>query len=177
MSRIGKYPVSIPSGVDCNVTPDELVMKGKLGQLSLKINQDVTVTKEDNLIVVTPRNKSKTARSMWGTTRKNIANMVKGVSEGFVKDLEINGVGYRAQVQGKDLVMQLGYSHDVVMRIPDDLQVACEKPTTVQIKGIDPQKVGQFAAEVREHRKPEPYKGKGVKYANEFILRKEGKKK
>jgi large subunit ribosomal protein L6 len=177
MSRIGKNPVSLPDGVECQIENGVIRVKGKLGQLATHLNDNVTVTVDDRTIIVKPASDSKEAHSMWGTTRANIANIVKGVSEGFVKNLEINGVGYRANVQGSNLVLQLGFSHDVNHPIPEGVQVTVEKQTAVKIEGIDKQVIGQFAAEVRAYRPPEPYKGKGVKYADEHIVRKEGKKK
>lgn len=177
MSRVGLSPVQIPDGVEIKVDGQYVSAKGKLGELDLTIDDEVEVAQEDNTIVVRPRNQTKRARSLWGTSRSLISNIVVGVSEGFQKNLEINGVGYRAQVQGKDLVLQLGHSHEIRYPIPEGINVACERPTHVAISGINRQLVGQVAAEVRAFRKPEPYKGKGVKYENEQILRKEGKKK
>ena len=177
MSRVGKNPVVVPNGVTITLTEEQISAKGKLGELNLALTSDVSVTQEDNQIFVKPKNDSKRARALWGTTRANIANLVTGVSEGFTKKLEITGVGYRAQVQGKNLVLQLGFSHDVEMEIPAGLNVVAEKPTLVDISGADKQLVGQFAANARGWRGPEPYKGKGVRYEGEYILRKEGKKK
>ncbi|RCK50209.1 50S ribosomal protein L6 [Thalassospira profundimaris] len=177
MSRVGKNPVAVPNGVTINLTEAAISAKGKLGELSLNLTSDVTVTQEDNQIWVKPNNDGKRARALWGTTRANIANLVAGVSEGFTKKLEITGVGYRAQVQGNKLVLQLGFSHDVEMDIPSGLSVVAEKPTLIAISGADKQLVGQFAANARGWRGPEPYKGKGVRYEGEYILRKEGKKK
>ena len=178
MSRVGKNPVVVPNGVTINLTEQQISAKGKLGELNLPLNSaDISVTQEDNQIWVKPKNDGKRARALWGTTRANIANLVTGVSEGFTKKLEITGVGYRAQVQGKKLVLQLGFSHDVEMEIPEGLNVVAEKPTLVAISGADKQVVGQFAANARGWRGPEPYKGKGVRYEGEYILRKEGKKK
>lgn len=177
MSRVGKYPVVVPNGVTVNMAGGELSVKGKLGQASITVVDTVEATLEDNQVWVKPKNETKQARMMWGTTRANIANMVKGVSEGFTINLEINGVGYRAAVQGKSLQLQLGFSHDVNYLIPDGITVKCEKPTAISITGTDKQRVGQIAAEIRAYRGPEPYKGKGVKYETETILRKEGKKK
>jgi len=177
MSRVGKNPVVVPSGVECQLTDGIFQAKGKGGQLSLALSQEVVVKLEDSKVAVTPRTNSKHARQMWGTTQRLISNIVTGVSQGFTKRLEITGVGYRAAVQGSNLQLQLGFSHDIVLPIPSDLKVQCDKPTSVSISGIDRQRVGQFAANVRSYRPPEPYKGKGVKYENEFILRKEGKKK
>lgn len=177
MSRIGKHPVPIPAGVDVQVSGQDVAIKGKLGALTTKIVDDVTVAHADGKISVQPRGESKRSRQMWATSRTLVANMVKGVSEGYTVNLEINGVGYRAAVQGSDLVMQLGFSHDVKYPIPEGIAIKCDKPTAIAISGIDKQKVGQVAAEIRGWKKPEPYKGKGIKYANETILRKEGKKK
>ncbi|TAN58968.1 MAG: 50S ribosomal protein L6 [Rhodospirillales bacterium] len=177
MSRVGKYPVTVPSGVTVNIANQMLTAKGKLGQTELPLTDDVEVSMEGSKVWVKPKNETKRARMMWGTTRANINNMVKGVSEGFKINLEINGVGYRAAVQGKNLQLQLGYSHDIVYPIPADVQIACEKPTAITITGASRQRVGQVAAEIRDYRGPEPYKGKGIKYDTETILRKEGKKK
>lgn len=177
MSRVGKNPVPIPSGVECNLSNGQLSAKGKLGQLAFPISPDVVVEVKDGKVFVQPKSKSKNARMMWGTTQRLAKNLVNGVSEGFTKKLEINGVGYRASVQGNKLVLQLGHSHDIELQIPTELKVVCEKPTAISISGADSQKVGQFAAQVRSYRPPEPYKGKGVKYEGEYILRKEGKKK
>ena len=177
MSRVGNSPVVIPQGVDCNIADGILKAKGTKGQLSMAISQEVTVELKDGKVHVQPRSKAKFAQMMWGTTRSLISNIVKGVSEGFSKRLEINGVGYRAQMKGSTLVLNLGFSHDVEVPVPSDLNVVCEKPTLIMISGADAQKVGEFAANVRGFRPPEPYKGKGVKYEGEFILRKEGKKK
>ncbi|NCP62102.1 MAG: 50S ribosomal protein L6 [Alphaproteobacteria bacterium] len=177
MSRVGKNPVEIPQGVDCNIAGNILQAKGKNGQLSMPISEEVIVELKDGRLIVQPRSKAKDSLTMWGTTQRLARNLIQGVSEGFTKRLEVNGVGYRAQVQGSTLVMNLGFSHDVVVDIPGDIQVVCEKPTSIAISGADRQKVGEFAANIRSYRPPEPYKGKGVKYENEYILRKEGKKK
>jgi len=177
MSRIGKNPVTIPQGVTVQITGRTVTVKGKLGELKLEASPEVETRVEDGKFWVKPRNETKRARSLWGTTRANVNNMVVGVSTGFQKNLEISGVGYRAAVQGKNLTLQLGYSHDVVYPIPADVKIACEKPTSIQITGADKQRVGQVAAEIRAFREPEPYKGKGIKYDTETIRRKEGKKK
>ena len=177
MSRIGKYPVEVPAEVEIAIKGGLVSAKGKLGTLSFQATDDVTVTQEDGKIWVKPANDSKKARAMWGTARSRIRNLVVGVSEGFKKELEINGVGYRAAVQGKALNLQLGFSHDVAYPIPDGISITCDKPTSITVSGADVQQVGQVAAEIRSYRPPEPYKGKGVKYADEVILRKEGKKK
>jgi len=177
MSRVGKYPVEVPSGVTVSIVGNAVVAKGKLGELSMDLTDEVNVSVEDNKVSVAPKSDSKFSRSMWGTTRSRINAMVVGVSAGFTKNLELVGVGYRAQVQGNILKLALGFSHDVDFEIPAGITVKCAQPTQVEISGIDKQHVGQVAAVIRSYRPPEPYKGKGVKYAGEYILRKEGKKK
>jgi large subunit ribosomal protein L6 len=177
MSRIGKKPVVVPAGVTAKVEGQLVSVKGARGQLEFLVPDDVTVVQQDNAIKVDPRNDSKRARALWGTSRARVNNLVIGVTAGFEKKLEITGVGYRAAVQGKVLQLALGYSHDVNYPIPNGITIATPKPTEINISGIDKQQVGQVAAEIRALRGPEPYKGKGVKYANEFIFRKEGKKK
>jgi large subunit ribosomal protein L6 len=177
MSRIGKNPVTVPQGVTVDLKDGTLNVKGKLGALSLVVNNEVTASVSDGKVSIKPNNETKRARMLWGTTRALVNNMVTGVSKGFSVALEINGVGYRAAVQGKNLVLQLGYSHDVIFPIPADVKIACEKPTSITISGADRQRVGQVAAVIRGFRKPEPYKGKGIKYDAETIRRKEGKKK
>jgi large subunit ribosomal protein L6 len=177
MSRIGKNPVTIPAGVQAVLAGQVLNISGGKGKLSLPISSDVTVTVADGTVTVAPNGESKRARAMWGTTRALVNNMVTGVSTGFTRILEINGVGYRAAVQGRVLNLQLGYSHDIPYPIPQDIQIACERPTLIAISGADRQRVGQVAAEIRSYRPPEPYKGKGIKYSDETIRRKEGKKK
>jgi large subunit ribosomal protein L6 len=177
MSRVGKHPVAIPQGVEVAISGQELIAKGKLGQLSLALPEEVQVAKEDGSVVVKPLGQTPRARALWGTTRANINNLVAGVSKGFVRKLEISGVGYRAAVQGKKLTLQLGYSHDIVFDIPEGIAIKCERPTVIEITGADKQQVGQVAAKIRGYRPPEPYKGKGIKYAEETIRRKEGKKK
>jgi large subunit ribosomal protein L6 len=177
MSRIGKKPVSIPSGVTASIDGGQLSVKGPKGNLTLTLREEISYTLEDGGILVKPANDSKQARAFWGMQRTLVQNLVTGVTEGFTKKLEITGVGYRAAVQGSNLQLQLGYSHDVAFPIPKGIQVVCPKPTEIVITGIDKQQVGQVAAEIRRFRPPEPYKGKGVRYAGEFILRKEGKKK
>jgi large subunit ribosomal protein L6 len=177
MSRIGKKPVPVPSGVTANVEGQTVKVKGPKGALSFLVPDEVSVKLEDGKVKVDPRNETKRARSMWGTSRTMVANLVTGVTKGFERKLEITGVGYRAAVQGKNLQLALGYSHDVVYPIPEGIQIVTPKPTEITITGIDSQKVGQVAAEIRGFRPPEPYKGKGVKYAGEYIFRKEGKKK
>jgi large subunit ribosomal protein L6 len=177
MSRVGKRPVSVPSGVTATVEGQTVKMKGPKGQLQFIVHDDVTVVFDKGAIKVDPRFETKRARSLYGTARAQIANLVEGVTKGFEKKLEITGVGYRAAVQGKNLQLALGYSHDVLYPIPEGIAIVTPKPTEIVITGNDIQRVGQVAAEIRDFRPPEPYKGKGVKYANEFIFRKEGKKK
>ena len=177
MSRIGKKPVAVPSGVTANIQGQSVSVKGPKGTLSLVIDDNVKVSMDKGAITIDPRNETKRARAMWGTTRALLNNIVTGVTTGFERKLDITGVGYRAAVQGKNLQLALGYSHDVVYAIPDGIAVVTPKPTEIVISGIDRKKVGQVAAEIRAYRPPEPYKGKGVRYANEFIFRKEGKKK
>ena len=177
MSRIGKKPVTVPKGVTASVNGQEVAVKGPKGELKHVLVDDVIAKLEDGSIEVSPREDTQNARAMWGMSRTLISNLMTGVTEGFTKKLEITGVGYRAAVQGSNLQLQLGYSHDVAYPIPSGIQVVCPKPTEIIITGIDKQKVGQVAAEIRRFRPPEPYKGKGVRYAGEFILRKEGKKK
>ena len=177
MSRVGQMPVTLPDGVEVAIAGREVSAKGKLGALSMTLSDQVELTQQDGKLVVAPRGATKRARAMWGTTRSLLQNIVTGVSEGFRVELEINGVGYRAAVEGEELVLQLGYSHEVRHAIPDGISIACERPTNIAVSGIDRQQVGQVAAEIRAYRKPEPYKGKGVRYANEIIVRKEGKKK
>jgi len=177
MSRIGKNPITVPDGVSVEIAGVIVTAKGKLGELSTSLTDNVVVTQEDNQIWVKPKDDSRDARKMWGTSRSVIDNLVVGVSEGFKKKLEINGVGYRAQIQGKSLNLQLGFSHDVNFEIPDGITIKCLDQTHIEISGADKQSVGQVAAVIRAYRPPEPYKGKGIKYADEYILRKEGKKK
>jgi large subunit ribosomal protein L6 len=177
MSRVGKNPVTIPQGVTVDVASGVATVKGKLGTLKLPITKEVEVSVKDGKVWVKPVQENTQSRVLWGTTRANLRNMVEGVSKGYSKALEINGVGYRAAVQGKNLQLQMGYSHDVLYPIPEGITIKCEKPTAVLISGYDKQKVGQVAAEIRAVRPPEPYKGKGSKDDTETILRKEGKKK
>jgi large subunit ribosomal protein L6 len=177
MSRVGSMPVSVPDGTDVQISGQVVSAKGKLGALSIEVPADVEVSREEDAVVVKPRSSSKRARMAWGTSRALISNLVTGVSEGFTRPLEITGVGYRAAVQGKSLNLQLGYSHDVNFPIPEGININCEGQTTIVIRGIDKQVVGQVAADIRGFRKPEPYKGKGIRYSDEQILRKEGKKK
>ncbi|WP_026597054.1 50S ribosomal protein L6 [Methylobacterium sp. 77] len=177
MSRVGKKPVPVPSGVTATVTGQTVTMKGSKGELKYIVPNIVDVKFEDGAVSVQPKNQTKEARSLWGTSRAQVANLVEGVSKGFEKKLEITGVGYRAAMAGKALKLSLGYSHDIEYAIPVGITIAVPKPTEIVISGIDRQVVGQVAAEIRDYRAPEPYKGKGVKYAGEFIFRKEGKKK
>lgn len=177
MSRIGKRPVPVPAGVTATVEGQKVKAKGPKGELEFVINDEVLVKLEDNAVTVTPRDESKDARSKWGMARSMVENIFEGVKGGFEKKLEINGVGYRAAMQGKNLQLSLGFSHDVVYEVPAGITVVVPKPTEIVVSGISKQQVGQVAAEIREYRGPEPYKGKGVKYANERIVRKEGKKK
>ena len=177
MSRVGSKPVIVPDGVTIILANRALTAKGKLGELSMSIVNQVDINHAADQIVITPKNESKTARAMWGMQRSLAQNIVTGVSEGFTKELEIQGVGYRAALQGKILKLQLGHSHDIDFTIPDGIEIECERPTSIKIKGIDKQKVGQVAAVIRSYRPPEPYKGKGVRYLGEYVFRKEGKKK
>jgi large subunit ribosomal protein L6 len=177
MSRVGKKPVPVPAGVTAKVEGQHVAMKGGKGELNFTAPQEVSVKLEGGGVVVTPLGPDKRSRAMWGTTRARVQNLVIGVTKGFEKKLEISGVGYKAAVAGKNLQLSLGYSHDVVYPIPAGITIVTPRPTEIGISGIDKQQVGQVAAEIREFRGPEPYKGKGVKYAGEFIFRKEGKKK
>ncbi len=177
MSRIGKHAVAVPSGVDIEVSGQTVQVKGKLGSLATTLPGEVQLALNDNKLTVAPRGDEQRARAMWGMSRTLVQNMVTGVTQGFTTKLEISGVGYRAAVEGKMLTLQLGYSHDIKFAVPEDVKITCETPTAITITGADRQRVGQIAAEIRAFRKPEPYKGKGIKYANEQILRKEGKKK
>lgn len=177
MSRVGKYPVDVPSGVTVSIVDNVFSAKGKLGELKLPLSSHIEAKITDNQVSVTPVGTVAQARMMWGTTRALIASMIKGVSEGYSKALEITGTGYRAAVQGSNLVMNLGYSHDIVYPIPQGIKISTPRPTAVLVEGIDKQRVGQVALDIRSFRKPEPYKGKGVRYETETIRRKEGKKK
>ena len=177
MSRIGKQPVGIPDGVQLTIDGQTVSAKGPKGELSVVLVDEVTVDRTDASVSVQPVDMSKRSRSMWGMSRTLVDNIVTGVSAGFEKRLEINGVGYRAALQGRNLHLMLGFSHDVAFAIPEGIEVQCPKPTEIIVSGFDKQKVGQVAAEIRRFRPPEPYKGKGVKYADEYIFRKEGKKK
>ena len=177
MSRIGKKPVPAPNGVTVSVDGQTVKAKGPKGELDFVVNDLCTVALENNEVVIKPVNDSKTARAMWGMSRTRIANMVEGVANEYTKSLELVGVGYRAQMKGSSLNLALGYSHEIDFPVPDGVKIVTPKPTEITISGIDKQKVGQAAAEIRAFRPPEPYKGKGVKYADEYIFRKEGKKK
>ncbi|BAT19042.1 MULTISPECIES: 50S ribosomal protein L6 [Asaia] len=178
MSRVGKYPVVIPAGVDVSIADGSLTAKGKRGSLSMPLTRFVQAKVEDGKVSILPvGNRSRETWTMWGTTRAIVANLVKGVSEGFSKTLEITGTGFRASVQGSNLVMNLGYSHDVVYPIPADVKITTPRPTAITVEGNDKQRVGQVALDIRNFRKPEPYKGKGVRYETEVLRRKEGKKK
>jgi large subunit ribosomal protein L6 len=177
MSRIGKKAVPVPSGVTASVEGQTVKMKGPKGALQFVVPDDIVVKMENGAIKVDPRFETKRARAMWGTSRTLVSNLVTGVTKGFESKLEITGVGYRATIQGKNLQLALGYSHDVIFPIPDGIAIVATKPTEIVVSGIDKQRVGQVAAEIRAFRPPEPYKGKGVRYAGEFIFRKEGKKK
>jgi len=177
MSRTGKKAITVPNGVTANMADGQLSVKGPKGTLSMPLADEVSYEIADGAISVRPNNDTKRARSFWGMQRTLIQNLVTGVTEGFSKTLEITGVGYRATAQGKTLKLQLGYSHDVNFAVPEGIEIKTPDQTTVEISGIDKQKVGQVAAEIRRWRKPEPYKGKGIKYRGEYIFRKEGKKK
>ena len=177
MSRIGKKPVAVPSGVTASIEGKTLSVKVPMGSLTLGMSDEIAYAVEDGQISIKPANDGKTARAFWGLQRTLVSNLVEGVTNGFTKTLDITGVGYRAQSQGKTLRLQLGYSHDVNYDVPEGIEIKTPDNTTVEISGIDKQKVGQVAAEIRRWRKPEPYKGKGIRYRGEFIFRKEGKKK
>ncbi len=177
MSRIGKKPVTLPAGVTASVSGQTVEVKGPKGTRSFTAADDVAISLEENIIKIDPRGKSKRARQQWGMSRTMVANLVAGVTDGFKKELEINGVGYRAQMQGNTLKLSLGLSHEVNFEVPAGVTVTAAKPTEITVEGIDEQLVGQVAANIREWRKPEPYKGKGIKYKDEYIFRKEGKKK
>ena len=177
MSRVGKYPVEIPAGVQLAIVGKTLTAKGKLGELSLQLTDSVTASVEGGKLSVVPNGKERSAQMMWGTTRALVANMVRGVSTGFAKTMEIQGTGFRAAVTGPNLVINLGFSHDVVYPVPEGIKITTPRPTAITIEGVDKRQVGQVAAEIRAYRPPEPYKGKGVRYDNEVIRRKEGKKK
>jgi large subunit ribosomal protein L6 len=177
MSRVGKYPVDIPAGVQVALAGRTLTAKGRLGELTLELTDHVEAKVEDNAVKIAPRTAERQARMMWGTTRALVANMVRGVSAGYTKSMEITGTGYRAAVQGSNLVLNLGFAHDVVYPIPPGIKITTPRPTAITIEGIDKRQVGQVASEIRGFRPPEPYKGKGVRYSDETIRRKEGKKK
>ena len=177
MSRVGKNPVTVPEGVSVDLSADKVTIKGKKGELTTKILGNVKVTFEGGKITVAPNGKNKFARSMWGTTRSNIQNLVDGVTEGFTKDLELRGVGYRVAHKGQLLILSLGYSHDIYYMLPASIEAKTEKQTLISLHGANKQTVGQVAAEIRALRKPEPYKGKGVRYKGEYVRTKEGKKK
>ena len=177
MSRIGTHPVRIPSGVEVSLSGEMLTVKGSLGTLRLLVSNEVDASIVDGAVTIAPKSDTKLSRAMWGTTRALVNNMVTGVSTGFSVNLEITGVGYRAQVQGNTLNLQLGYSHDIPFPIPGDVRITCERPTVISVSGADRQRVGQIAADIRAYRPPEPYKGKGIRYATENVRRKEGKKK
>lgn len=178
MSRVGKYPVTIPAGVTVVINDNTVTAKGKLGELSCSFDASHVAAKlEENAVRVSPLSDSKQSRALWGTTRANINTMIKGVSEGFTRNLELLGVGYKARVEGTKLILSLGYSHDVIFPAPEGVKIACPSVTNISISGADKQLVGQVAAEIREFRKPEPYKGKGIRKEGEYVRRKEGKKK
>ena len=177
MSRIAKHPISIPSGVDVKLNGSRVTAKGKLGELHLDIHDDISVTMADGAITLKPKSENTKTLAMWGTMASRVRGMMKGVSEGFTKKLLIEGVGYRAAMQGKDLVMQLGFSHEVRYKVPQGIEIKCPKPTELEISGYNKQQVGQVASEIITFRRPEPYKGKGIRYEGQRILRKEGKKK
>lgn len=177
MSRIGKKPIAVASGVTLTIDGQTVKAKGSKGELELTLVPEVTISQGEDGVTVSPVDDSQRARAMWGLSRTLVANMIQGVSEGFSKSLEINGVGYRAQMQGQNLQLALGFSHDVIYEVPEGIQIQTPKPTEIVVSGSDKQKVGQVAAEIRGYRPPEPYKGKGVRYADEYIVRKEGKKK
>jgi large subunit ribosomal protein L6 len=177
MSRVGKNPIPIPQGVDVQLQGNAVSVSGKLGKFDYLVPEGITVAREDNVIHLTPAAKTPQMRCLWGGARNHLNNMVQGVSKGFNVNMEIQGVGYRASVQGKELVMQLGYSHDIRFAIPDGIAIKCDKPTSISVTGASKQQVGQVAAEIRAYRPPEPYKGKGIRYEGERVLLKEGKKK
>jgi large subunit ribosomal protein L6 len=177
MSRVGKHPVVVPSGVEVTIAGQQVTVKGRLGELARTLADEVEVAREGGDIWVKPRGEDRRSRAMWGLSRTLVNNMVKGVAEGFTRTLEISGVGYRAAVDGDILNLQLGFSHDIKMAIPPDVEIRCPRPTTITVSGASKQRVGQIAAEIRSLRKPEPYKGKGIRYDDEHVRRKEGKKK
>ena len=177
MSRIGQRPVPVPQDVTVEVSGQEMTASGPMGKLSMTLVEEVLASLENDEIVIKPRDNSKRSRTMWGMHRTLVDNLVRGVSQGFSVELEIIGVGYRAAVEGRTLNLQMGYSHEINYPIPEDIDIKCERPTAVSVSGMDRQKVGQVAAEIRAFRKPEPYKGKGIRYVGEYVFRKEGKKK
>lgn len=177
MSRIGQMPVALPDGVEVTIAGQLVTAKGKLGELSVELTPEVEISREESELVVRPRAGSNRAQALWGTSRSLLSNIVVGVSEGFTVNLEIQGVGYRAAVQGKELVLQLGFSHEIHYPIPEGVTVTCPQQTEVSIFGANRQQIGQIASEIRSYRPPEPYKGKGVRYQGEYVMRKEGKKK
>ena len=177
MSRIGKQPIDLPSGVNAVINGQSIEIRGPKGTRTFTATDEVTITADEKVISIKPRGSSKRARQQWGMSRTQVANLVTGVTEGFKKELEINGVGYRAAIQGSILKLSLGYSHDVDFKIPEAVKITCAKPTEILVEGIDQQVVGQVAANIRSWRKPEPYKGKGIRYKGEYIFAKEGKKK
>jgi len=177
VSRIGKNAVKVPDGVEVSISNRQVTVKGRLGELKSTLPPEIEVTRDDDKVWLKPCDQDVRARSMWGLGRTLVDNMVTGVSKGFSRKLEIVGVGYRAAIDGNVLTLQLGYSHEIKVMIPDGIKVVCEKPTEIEISGADKQQVGQIAADIRSLRKPEPYKGKGIKYEGEYIFRKEGKKK
>ena len=177
MSRVGIKPVEIADGVTVNINGQDVTVKGKKNELKIHVNKDITITKVDNTLVFTPANKEKETRALWGMYRNRLKNMIIGVTEGFTKELEMQGVGYRAAAQGKTLKLSLGFSHEINYTVPAGIEIKTPKPTEIVVTGADIQQVGQVAAEIRNFRKPEPYKGKGVRYVGEYVRRKEGKKK
>lgn len=177
MSRVGKNPVVLPQGVTANISGQSIKVKGPKGELSLEVHDNVEAKLEGSEITVAPRNEERQTRALWATMQRRIKNMVIGVSTGYEKNLEIEGVGYRSNLQGKELVLQLGFSHDIRYPVPEGITIAVDKQTAIKITGIDKEKVGQVAAEIRGYKPPEPYKGKGIRYVGEYIIRKEGKKK
>jgi len=177
MSRVGVMPVDVPTGVDVKIEDRRVTAKGKFGELSLMLVDEINLAREGNKLIVSPKNETKRARALWGTSRSLLANIVEGVDQGFSVALEIIGVGYRATIDGKELVLQLGYSHEIRYQMPDGITITSERPTHIMVSGADRQMVGQVAAEIRAYRKPEPYKGKGIRYHGEYVIRKEGKKK
>ena len=177
MSRVGLMPVDVPAGVDVKIEDRRVTAKGKLGELSLTLVDEINLAREGDKLIVSPKNETKRARALWGTSRSLLANIVLGVDQGFTVVLEIIGVGYRATIDGKELVLQLGYSHEIRYQMPDGITITSERPTHIMVSGADRQMVGQVAAEIRAYRKPEPYKGKGIRYHGEYVIRKEGKKK